>query len=190
MEQVMANEGVAIVNLGKVGQDTASILGTLLISQVQLAAMKRVNIPYGRRVPFYLYVDEFQNFVGTGFDKILSEAGKFKLSLTLAHQFLGQLDQRMRDTIVGNIGTMMIFRVGDDDRRYFKLGANPPQHHAYIRTEAGWGMRPLRMFPLPEKARHYADDIKARMHALKPSVRVERLAVGLKPSRPPGSSES
>ena len=106
-----------MVNLsqGKLGEDNAALLGAMIITKVQQAAMQRVNIPEDQRKDFYLYVDEFQNFATTSFIKILSEARKYKLSLCVANQYIAQIDEEVKKAIFGNIGTMMSFVVGADD---------------------------------------------------------------------------
>lgn len=112
---VMQHQGVLLVNLANVGQESANLLGTLLVSKIQQAAMRRQRIPKADRIPFHLYVDEFQHFQTSAFDVILSEAGKYKLCLTLAHQFISQLDPKIRDSILGNVSTFILFRLNEKD---------------------------------------------------------------------------
>ncbi len=115
----LMDEGkILIVNLSKglIGEDNASILGAFLITKIQLAAMSRANIPnIEDRRPFYLYVDEFQNFATDSFATILSEARKYGLNLTVANQYVSQMDDTVRDAVFGNVGTMISFRVSGDD---------------------------------------------------------------------------
>ncbi|MBI1871795.1 ATP-binding protein, partial [Candidatus Collierbacteria bacterium] len=114
----MMNQGkIIILNLaqGKIGEDNAALLGAMVISQLQIAAMNRVNIPKEERRDFFLYVDEFQNFATTSFIKILSEARKFRLNLILTNQYTAQLPEEIQKAIFGNAGTIVSFVVGADD---------------------------------------------------------------------------
>jgi hypothetical protein len=106
---------IADVSKGKLGADKARLLGALLVTQFQLAAMSRGDIPEENRRDFYLYVDEFPSFASDGFAAILSEARKYRLCLTLSHQYITQLDQPLQDAVFGNVGSMLIFRVGKSD---------------------------------------------------------------------------
>lgn len=108
---------ILIVNLsrGLVGEDNAAILGALMVTKIQLSAMSRANIAQVDRRPFYLYVDEFQNFATDSFAVILSEARKYGLNLTVANQYVSQMTQIVRDAVFGNVGSMVAFRVGADD---------------------------------------------------------------------------
>ena len=115
---LMDDGKILIVNLSKglIGEDNASILGAFLITKIQLAAMSRANIPnIEDRRPFYLYVDEFQNFATDSFATILSEARKYGLNLTVANQYISQMEDTVRDAVFGNVGTMISFRVSGDD---------------------------------------------------------------------------
>lgn len=111
---------ILIVNLsrGLVGEDNAAILGALMVTKIQLAAMSRANVPMDERRPFYLYVDEFQNFATDSFAVILSEARKYGLNLTVANQYVSQMDPVVRDAVFGNVGSMVSFRVGADDAAF------------------------------------------------------------------------
>src|SRR3990167_257112 len=117
MRDVMDKQMILIANLskGKVGEDSSRLLGGLLSTKMQLAAMSRVDIPEEDRKDFFLYIDEFQNFASESFSNILSEARKYRLSLILGHQYIAQLasgdDTKMRDAVFGNVGTMVVFRV-------------------------------------------------------------------------------
>jgi hypothetical protein len=113
----MDNKKIVIVNLskGKMGEDTSSLLGAMIITKFQLDAMSRANIPEKDRVDFYLYVDEFQNFATESFATILSEARKYKLNLTLANQYIEQMPEEVRYAVFGNVGTLVSFQVGFDD---------------------------------------------------------------------------
>lgn len=121
------NEGkIFLVNVskGRIGEDNSKLIGGMIITKLQLAAMERVRIPEEERRDFYLYVDEFQNFVTDSFASILSEARKYRLNLTVAHQYTAQLvtkeSSNVRDAIFGNVGTMIVFRVGADDADFLE----------------------------------------------------------------------
>lgn len=118
IREIMDDGKILIVNLSKglIGEDNASILGAFLVTKIQLAAMSRSDIPnIEDRRPFYLYVDEFQNFATDSFATILSEARKYGLNLTVANQYISQMSDTVRDAVFGNVGTMMSFRVSADD---------------------------------------------------------------------------
>ena len=118
IRQIMDEGKILIVNLSKglIGEDNASILGSFLVTKIQLAAMSRSDIPnIADRRPFYLYVDEFQNFATDSFATILSEARKYALNLTVANQYISQMNETVRDAVFGNVGTMISFRVSADD---------------------------------------------------------------------------
>lgn len=120
LQKVMDEGKIVLMNLsqGKLGEDNAALLGAMLITKFQLAAMNRVYIPEEQRRDFYLYVDEFQNFATSSFIKILSEARKYRLNLLLANQYIGQIPEDVRLAIFGNCGTMMTFLVGAGDSPY------------------------------------------------------------------------
>lgn len=118
IRQLMDDGKILIVNLSKglLGEDNASILGAFLVIKIQLAAMSRADIPnVDDRRPFYLYVDEFQNFATDSFATILSEARKYGLNLTVANQYVSQMQDTVRDAVFGNVGTMITMRVSADD---------------------------------------------------------------------------
>jgi len=118
IRQIMDEGKILIVNLSKglIGEDNAAILGSFLVTKIQLAAMSRSDIPDIKdRRPFYLYVDEFQNFATDSFATILSEARKYGLNLTVANQYISQMSETVRDAVFGNVGTMISFRVSADD---------------------------------------------------------------------------
>ncbi|MBR1874788.1 type IV secretion system DNA-binding domain-containing protein [Candidatus Saccharibacteria bacterium] len=118
VRQIMDEGKILIVNLSKglIGEDNAGILGAFLVTKIQLAAMSRSDIPdVANRRPFYLYVDEFQNFATESFSVILSEARKYGLNLTVANQYISQMTEQVRDAVFGNVGTTISFRVSADD---------------------------------------------------------------------------
>jgi hypothetical protein len=110
---------ILLMNLskGKIGSDNANLLGALLVSRLQFYALQRVKIPYDQRRPFYLYVDEFQNFATGSFEEILSESRKYKLGLYLTHQFTAQLPEEILSAVFGNVGTIMTFSLGAPDAK-------------------------------------------------------------------------
>jgi len=128
---VMNKGKILIINVSKgtIGEDNSALLGGMLITKIQLAAMERVRIPEDERVDFYLYVDEFQNFATDSFASVLSEARKYRLNLILAHQYVGQLvtdvSTRVRDAIFGNTGTMITFRIGAMDAEFLEPEFQP-----------------------------------------------------------------
>lgn len=118
VRRIMDEGKILVVNLSKglIGEDNAGILGAFLVTKVQLAAMSRSDIPdVADRRPFYLYVDEFQNFATESFAVILSEARKYGLNLTVANQYISQMTDQVRDAVFGNVGTTISFRVSADD---------------------------------------------------------------------------
>ncbi len=118
IRSIMDNGKILIVNLsrGLVGEDNAAILGALMVTKIQLAAMSRADIVnLSDRRPFYLYVDEFQNFATDSFATILSEARKYALNLTVANQYTSQMEPEVRDAVFGNVGAIISFRVGAED---------------------------------------------------------------------------
>lgn len=117
IREMMDNQKIFIINLskGRIGEDAMRLLGGMLITKMQVAAMERVNVPEKEREDFYLYVDEFQNFAVESFAGILSEARKYRLNLVMAHQYITQLSEEVRDAVFGNVGTMITFRVGSPD---------------------------------------------------------------------------
>ncbi len=128
----MDEKKIMIFNLskGRIGEDNSALLGSMIITKLQLAAMSRVDIPNeADRKDFFLYVDEFQNFATDSFANILSEARKYRLSLVLAHQYIGQLvhdmNTKVRDAVFGNVGTMLTFRVGAEDAEFLEKEFEP-----------------------------------------------------------------
>jgi DNA-directed RNA polymerase subunit RPC12/RpoP len=117
LRRVMDDGKILIVNLakGRIGEDNMRLLGGMLVTKIQLAAQERQNVPEKERRDFYLYVDEFQNFANESFASILSEARKFRLNLTVAHQYIEQLDEKVAAAIFGNVGTIIAMRVGGAD---------------------------------------------------------------------------
>ena len=128
LRQIMDEGKTLIVNLsrGLIGEDNANILGAMIITKVQLAAMSRADIPnIDDRRPFYLYVDEFQNFATDSFAVILSEARKYGLYLTLANQYISQMPEEVRGAVFGNVGSIVAFRCSPDDAPFLEKYFNP-----------------------------------------------------------------
>lgn len=117
MRKIMDEGKILVMNLskGRIGEDNSSLLGSMMITKIQLAAMSRVDIPEEKRKDFYLYIDEFQNFTTDSFANILSEARKYRLNLIMANQYIEQLGDVVKAAVFGNIGTLMVFRVGAAD---------------------------------------------------------------------------
>lgn len=119
VRSIMDENKILLVNLsrGLLGEDNAALLGSLLVTKIQLAAMSRADMPAEQRTPFYLYVDEFQNFATDSFATILSEARKYGLNLTVANQYTAQMSTEVKDAVFGNVGSIVAFRMGADDAR-------------------------------------------------------------------------
>ncbi len=117
IREIMDEGKILIMNLskGRIGEDNSALLGAMMITKIQLAAMSRVDMPEKERKDFYLYIDEFQNFSTDSFANILSEARKYHLNLILAHQYIEQLSEKVKPAVFGNVGTMVSFRVGATD---------------------------------------------------------------------------
>lgn len=121
--QIMDEGKILIVNLskGKIGEDNMRLLGGMIVTKIQLAAMERVDIKKeSDRRDFYLYVDEFQNFANESFASILSEARKYRLNLTVAHQYIAQLEEEVAKAVFGNVGTLVVMRVGAEDATFME----------------------------------------------------------------------
>ena len=170
--EVMNTGKIFLVNVskGRIGEDNSALLGAMLITKIQLAAMERVRVPEDERVDFYLYVDEFQTFATDSFAGILSEARKYRLNLIIAHQYIGQLvisgsgssnvSTKMRDAVFGNVGTMIVFRVGAADAEFLESEFEPefviqdivnlPNYHTYLKLMVdGVTCRPFSATTLP-----------------------------------------
>ncbi len=147
--KVMDEGKILLINLskGKLGEENSSFLGLVLIPKILVAAMSRQEIPEPQRRDFYLYVDEFQNFATPDFATILSEARKYHLNLTVANQFIGQMEEEVKNAVFGNVGTLITFRVGVTDASYLQREYQPvfsesdlinvERFHAYMKTIVG-----------------------------------------------------
>ncbi len=127
MREIMDSQKIFIMNLakGRIGEDASALLGNMLVTRIQLAAMARVDIPESERRDFYLYVDEFQNFATLSFANILSEARKYRLNLVLAHQYIEQLAEEVAAAVFGNVGTIVAFRIGAADAEVLEKEFSP-----------------------------------------------------------------
>ena len=156
---------VLVVNFskGRIGEDASNLLGSLLISSVQLAAMARADVPEAERRDFFCYVDEVQNFATESFATILSEARKYRLRLIVANQYLAQLDDSTLHALFGNLGTLVAFQAGVKDAELLseQLGQELlpqdlltlPRYHAYARLLIdGMPSRPFSLRTLPPDA--------------------------------------
>jgi hypothetical protein len=125
--EIIDSKKIFLVNLskGRLGEINSSLIGLIVTGKISMAAFSRVDTPEEKRSDFYLYIDEFQNFATDSISTILSEARKYKLCLTIAHQFIGQLPQLIRDSVFGNVGTMAVFRVGADDAEFLEKQFQP-----------------------------------------------------------------
>jgi hypothetical protein len=142
---LMDNGGILIVNLakGRLGEDSANILGSMMVATLGLAALSRAELPPEQRRPYFLYVDEFQTFTTLAFANMMPELRKYGVGIMLAHQYLHQLDNEVRHSVLGNAGTLISFRVGPEDATVIAQEMQPvfgaldllnlPNHHFYIK---------------------------------------------------------
>jgi len=145
LRQVMDTGKILLVNLakGKIGEDSAALLGAMLVSRIASTALNRAAIPESDRRDFYLYLDEFQNFTTQSLATMLSELRKYRIGLVLSHQYLSQIDLQIRDAILGNAGTIISFRVGSEDAEILEREFYPefhasdltnlPNYHIYLK---------------------------------------------------------
>jgi len=134
---------IADLSKGRIGEEASSLLGAVLITEFEMAALSRADVPEPERKDFYLYVDEFPSFITRSFANILAEARKYHLCLILAHQYLNQLDEETRSAILGNVGTIICFRLGAEDAYLMEKEIGPnftvrdlidlPSYHIYLR---------------------------------------------------------
>lgn len=174
--KIMDEGKLLIVNLakGRIGEDNCALLGAMIVTKIQLAALSRADVPEERRRAFYLYVDEFHNFLTLSFADILAESRKYGLNLVLAHQYLEQLDEKLRAAVFGNVGTLISFRVGVEDAKLLAQEFYPtfsesdlvnlPNHNIYLKLLIdGAPSRPFSAVTLPPQPRRtsYQADILA-----------------------------
>ena len=164
LRKAMDEKKIILVNLSKghLGEDIAHILGALLISSISSAAFSRVDIEEKNRVPYMVYMDEFHNFTTLSLVNMFSELRKFKVGMTLAHQYMDQLDEEIRRAILGNAGTIISFRVGTEDAQFMSLEMFPtfdmedfinlPNRHIYLKLMIdGAPSRPFSATTIPPK---------------------------------------
>ncbi len=122
LREIVDGKKILLMNLskGRIGEDNSALLGAMIITKIQLAIMSRVDMPESERQDFYLYVDEFQNFATESFTNILSEARKYRLNLIVAHQYIEQLEESVSAAIFGNVGTLIVFRIGAADADFLE----------------------------------------------------------------------
>ena len=157
LRDIMDHKKILLVNLnkGKLG-DSANLLGALLVSKIKMAAFSRTDIPQTERQPFYLYIDEFQNFATNSFVEILSEARKYRLSLILAHQNLGQLTENLRDSILANCGIQACFRVNREDAQLLAREIMGPIY----RDDPGWEFNIQQLQEVPPRCCYIANKLE------------------------------
>ena len=187
MRFLMDNRRILIANLSKgaLGEEQANLLGSLLVTKMQLAAMARSDMLEGERTDFHLVVDEFHNFTTDAFASVLAEARKYRLCLTLSHQYLSQLSPAIRDAVLGNVGSLVIFRIGAEDSIVFAREYHPiavdeltemSKFKAWVRL--GESVQRSPMFTLPPiDLVHGSRDIviaQSRRHFTRPREAVEK----------------
>lgn len=149
LSDVLDSGKILLMNLskGKIGEDNSSLLGSLMISQIYLAAVKRANLPEEKRKDFYLYIDELQSFATDEFSSILSEARKYRLCVIAANQFVSQLPKTLTSALLGNVGTIVAFNCGSEDAETIACEFRPtfnmcdllelPKHNCYLKVSIG-----------------------------------------------------
>jgi hypothetical protein len=167
----MDNQKILLVNLakGRIGEDNAALLGSLIVTKLQLSALRGIDILEKERKDLFCFIDEFQSFVSTtgdSFSEILSESRKYRLCLIIAHQYLGQLgenfqkEEKLRKAIFGNTGTIIAFKVGPDDAEFLEKELYPEfkkedlinqdKHHIYLKLAIdGKASKPFSALTLP-----------------------------------------
>jgi hypothetical protein len=163
------------VNLskGRLGDINANLIGLLIVNKIQMAALSRVDM-YGKKMEdFFLYIDEFQNVTTDSIESILSEARKYRLSLTVAHQYIAQLEEGIKNAVFGNVGSMAVFRVGAEDAQFLESKFKPvftapdimkiDNRNAYLSLLVnGQPSKPFNIatFPPPQGNRQAVENIK------------------------------
>jgi CxxC-x17-CxxC domain-containing protein len=196
VRDIMDNQKILILNLskGRMGEDNSALVGAMMITKIQLAAMGRVDMEEDKRKDFYLYVDEFQNFSTESFANILSEARKYRLNLILANQYITQLDEIVRDAIFGNVGTIVSFRVGAIDAEHLEKEFEPvftmndivnlPKYNIYLKLMIdGISGDAFSATTLPPIDRKYADSTEKVINASRERYAQDRYVVEEKIAR-------
>jgi hypothetical protein len=174
--QIMDEKKILLVNLskGRLGEINSSLIGLIIVGKILMAALSRVDSLDNKNMPpFYLYIDEFQNVTTNSISTILSEARKYKLSLNVAHQFIAQLDEKIRDSVFGNVGSMAVYRVGSEDAKFLESQFTPvfsakdimniDNFNCYLKMLAG-GV-PIKPFNIRAMKPEYGD--KDKLESLK-----------------------
>ncbi len=204
LRKVIDEGKILIVNLakGKIGEENCSLLGAMIVTKIQLAALSRADLLEKRRRPFYLYVDEIHNFLTLSFADILSEARKYGLNLIFAHQYIGQLDEKIKAAIFGNIGTIISFRVGAEDAKHLAQDFSPvfdesdlinlPNHHIYLKLmingKTSQPFSAITLAPYEKRTSYKKEIIKiSRKRYSRPREQVEKEIIY---KSPPRSSKS
>ena len=217
MRKAMDENKIFLVNIskGRIGEDNSKLIGGLIVTKLQLAAMSRVDVLEEERKDFFLYIDEFQHFATESFVGILSEARKYRLSLILSHQYVAQLDETVRDAVFGNVGTIASFRIGAEDAEILEKEFSPEfvqndfvnlgKYTIYVKLMIdGIASRPFsaRTLPPPERLERslreeiiqfsrktYATPVAEVEEQIAQWSKVEGLAKSLNPSIPAVPSE-
>jgi DNA helicase HerA-like ATPase len=162
MRDVMDNKKILLVNLskGRLGELNANLIGLIIVGKILMSALSRVDVHGQKLNDFYLYIDEFQNVTTNSISQILSEARKYRLSLNIAHQYIAQLDEGIKNAVFGNVGSMAVFRVSSDDAKYLETQFAPvftagdimklENYNAYLRMLVnGQPVKPFNIKTLP-----------------------------------------
>jgi len=173
--KVMDEGKILIINLakGKIGEENSSFLGLILIPRILMAVMSRQDVPEEKRKDFYLYVDEFQNFATPDFAQMLSEARKYRLNLCVANQFIGQVEEEIKNAVFGNVGTIAAFNIGVTDANFLQHWFSPifgeddliniERFHVYIKTI-------VKAEPVPPFSMDLTKNIEAQKKTANPKV--------------------
>jgi hypothetical protein len=173
--EIMDEQKILLINLakGEIGEENSNFLGLILVPRLLMAAMSRQDVPEEERKDFYLYVDEFQNFATPDFAQILSEARKYRLNLVVANQFIGQVEEELKNAIFGNVGTIACFRVGVTDANYLAHEFTPvfteedllniERYHVYTKTT-------VKNEPVPPFSMDLTKDMKKQANTMNKRV--------------------
>ncbi|MFH0928041.1 MAG: type IV secretion system DNA-binding domain-containing protein [bacterium] len=191
IRKAMDTGKIIVINLskGRIGEDASKLLGGMIITKIQLAAMERVDTPEEERQDFYLYVDEFQNFATEAFANILSEARKYRLDLIIAHQYIEQIEEEIVAAVFGNVGTIVTFRMGAADAEFLEPEFTPdfviedlvnlPNHQVYCKLMIdGLTSKPFSASTLPPLGRPSQENLDrviaaSRKNYAKPRAEIE-----------------
>jgi len=173
VRKVMDKGKIILINLskGKIGEDNSALLGAMLVSKLELAALSRADIAEDKRRDFYLYCDEFPNYTTESFKDLLAQSRKYHLCLTLVNQYTDQLDDQLKSAVFGNVGTVLTFRVGAKDAEYLAQEFYPvfqqshflnlPKYHFYLRLQIdGVSSDPFSAISLPPVTVIQADKLR------------------------------